>query len=130
MRRLAISALAVGVSGVLVAGTAVAAEVKTSVSLKNPQFGVYTGKVSAENPCAVNRRVEVWHDTNGNGQVDGDPPDFKIGETKSRRKGKYRIQGNQAPAGDNLIVVVRSKESGRDDCRGAVGEAKAEAHVE
>jgi hypothetical protein len=130
MRRLAISALAACVSGALVAGTVVAAEVDTSVSLKNPQFGVYTGKVSAEKPCAVNRSVEVWHDTNGNGQVDGAPPDFKIGQTKSKRKGKYRIQGNQAPAGDNLIVVVRSKESGRDDCRGAVGEAKAQENVE
>jgi hypothetical protein len=130
MRRLAITALAACVSGALLAGTVVAAEVNTSVSLKNSAFGVYKGKVKADKPCAVNRSVEVWHDTNGNGQVDGDPPDFKIGETKSKRRGEYKIKGNQAPAGDNLIVVVKSKESGRDDCKGAVEEAKAQEQVE
>jgi hypothetical protein len=130
VRRLATSALAACVCGASVAATAVAANIDTQVTLKNPAFGVYTGKVKAEKPCSVNRSVQVWHDTNGNGQVDGDPPDFKIGETKSRRLGKYRIEGNQAPAGDNLIVVVKSKESGRDDCKGAVGDAKAEQHVQ
>ncbi len=55
-----------------------------------------------------------------------DDADFKC----PSRDGKYRIKGNQAPAGDNLIVVVKSKESGRDDCKGAVADAKAEEHVE
>jgi hypothetical protein len=131
MGRIAIASLVACAAGALFVGTAVAGDVKTSVTLKNPEFGVYSGKVKADNPCRNGRTVEVWHDTNGNGQIDGEPTDFKIGQTKSKRKGLYRLEGNQAPPGDNIIAVVKDKEQdgGRTLCEGAVEVAKAQAHA-
>jgi hypothetical protein len=121
----------IGVAALAFAGsfaaTAVAGKgVKTKVTLENTELGVYEGVVSSKkDACVENRRLSVWHDTNGNGEVDGDPPDFEIGAAETNDIGEYRVIGNQAPAGDNIIVVVKKAKRGGFKCRGATEVAKA-----
>ena len=126
MKRVFATAVAVCVAAGLLAGVASGAKIKTSVSLDNPDFGVYEGQVTAKKPCKKGRKVTVWHDTNGNGQVDGDPPDFEIGYGFTDEAGFYVVLGNQAPAGDNIIAVVDKKKKGKKKCSDAEAVTEAE----
>ena len=126
MRRLVFTGLAVCIATGLVGGTAFAGKTRTNVSLDNPEAGIYEGQVTAKKPCKEGRKVEVWHDTNGNGKVDGEPTDFKIGTDKTDKDGFYLVSGNQAPAGDNIIVVVKPNKQ----CKGAKAVTEAESHLE
>jgi len=97
------------VAVLLVAGAfaAVALAAKTNITLKNPQFGVYTGKAtSSDNACKRKRKVTVRHDQDGDGY---DRRDFKIGTDRTNRRGVYRVNGNQAPTGDQIAAKVAKR---------------------
>lgn len=120
MKRFAAMGLAICVAAGLIAGAAFAREaVKTSVTVDNPEPGLYEGKVSAKKPCKKGRLVTVWHDTNGNGEVDGEPTDFEIGSDVTDEDGFYEVEGSQAPVGDNIIAVVDAKKKGDKKCKEA-----------
>lgn len=96
---------------VSVAAFAVGAKVRkvsSTATLTNTESGIYTGKVAvAYAPCERLRRVDVYHDENGNRTFD--IQDFHIGGAKTDKKGKYKVVGNQAPIGDGLIVRVAKR---------------------
>jgi hypothetical protein len=129
MKRMGAATLAVCVAAGLIAGVASGAKIKTSVSLDNPAFGVYEGQVTAKKPCKKGRTVTVWHDTNGNGEVDGEPTDFEIGTGVTDDAGFYTVLGNQAPAGDNIIAVVDKKKKGKKKCKDAEALTEAEGSI-
>ena len=118
MKGLTIGIAALACAG-LVAGGALAAKAKvtTSVTVTNPSAGVYTGQVTAKKGCDRGRVVVVWHDTNGNGPVDGEPDDFRIGGGLTDGDGKFTVNGNQAPRGDNVIVVVGKSKRKKAICK-------------
>ena len=94
------------VAVLLVAGAfaAIAFAAKTTVTLKNPEFGTYTGKAnSPSGPCERNRKVTVRHDQDRDGY---DRRDYRIGTDRTNRKGAYTVTGNQAPAGDQIAAKV------------------------
>ena len=100
-------------------------EVKSKISVKNTSPGTYEGKVRAKKKCNQFRKVEVWHDTNGNNQVDEDD-DFKIGEATTDENGKYTVTGNQAPKGDRVIAFTKKENRGNKKCLGADDETDSQ----
>ncbi|HKG36567.1 MAG TPA: hypothetical protein VKA89_09030 [Solirubrobacterales bacterium] len=65
------------------------------------QSGRYAGEVSsARERCKVDRRVQVWHDS--------DPP-FRIGTTMTNAQGKWRLTGPAPPNGDHVYAVAARK---------------------
>ncbi len=82
-------------------------EVKSKISLSNSEAGVYEGTVSSKRAaCRKQRGVKVYHDQNENGV---DRSDYRIGKDTTDKKGNYEVNGNQAPAGDDVIAVVSGK---------------------
>jgi hypothetical protein len=82
-------------------------EVKSQISLSNTESGVYEGTVGSKRPaCRKQRKVKVYHDQNENGV---DRADYRIGKDTTDKKGNYEVNGNQAPAGDDVIAVVSGK---------------------
>ena len=100
----------------------------SSVSLKNPSYGVYKGKVSSGNDkCEANRKVTVRHDQNRNGY---DRSDYKIGTDNTNGKGEYAVTGNQAPAGDQIAARVKKRTLGDGTvCKKATKTATAGAYM-
>ena len=87
---------------------AVAFAAGSSVSLTNPDPGVYQGNVSSGNDkCEPNRKVIVRHDEDRDGY---DRSDYKIGSDTTNGKGAYEVRGNQAPRGDQIAAKVTKKE--------------------
>ena len=127
MRRALVIVAAAAVCVALVPAIASAKKFKTEVTVANSAPGTYTGKVtSTKKNCVSGRVVEVWHDTNGNGQIDGEPTDFKIGTATTDSNGDYSVTGNQAPAGDNVIASVnRKKFAKRKNCGAATATTTA-----
>ena len=106
----------------------IALAASSSLTLSNPAFGVYKGKVrSGEDRCEVNRNVTVRHDEDRDGY---DRHDFKIGTDKTNGRGVYQVTGNQAPAGDQIAAKVGRKTLGDGTrCKKATATATAGAHT-
>ena len=120
-------ALALGLAGALALSALAMAgskpEIDATVKITNPATGTYQGKVKPEKRKRCQKRnVTVYHDENENG---ADDSDYVIGSTKSDRKGKWTVHGNQAPAGDTVVAVAEEKETSRQICTEAEGETIA-----
>ena len=98
--------------------------VGSKITLSNGIPGDYEGAVSSKKEgCVKGRSVSVYHDQNKNGV---DQSDFKIGTSRTDKDGEYLIQGNQAPEGDTIIAVAKSRKLGkRHSCRKAQKSEKA-----
>jgi hypothetical protein len=96
------------------------------LTLHNPEYGVYEGNLESEKAgCEKRRRVHVYHDQNKNGY---DPSDYHIGSDKTNRKGDYEVNGNQAPAGDQIVARVGPRTlAGGTHCLGEEKKAVATA---
>jgi hypothetical protein len=131
MKRALIAILASALCVAMIPAAAIAGKkVVSEISVSNPQAGVYTGTVTSQKKkCQGGRNVEVWHDTNGNGQIDGEPTDYLIGTATTASDGTYTVSGDQAPIGDNIIASVARKKSGRKNCGGAQTVASATGGV-
>jgi hypothetical protein len=128
MKRLLVLLAAILACAGLLAGVADAKKkkkIETTVTITNPTPGTYTGKATAAKGCDKSRQVTVWHDTNGNGTVDGEPTDFKIGTAVTDADGNYTVTGNQAPIGDRVIVEVSKERRGRKICKAATASTLA-----
>jgi hypothetical protein len=121
MRRAAPVAVAAALCLVALPAVVQAAKFKTEVTVTNSRPGVYSGKVtSTKKGCVEGRIVQVWHDTNGNGAVDGEPTDYLIGSTNTDAAGGWSLGGEQAPIGDSVIAQVNRKKLGkRKNCGAA-----------
>ena len=105
------------------AGTAVA-DKKSTVSVKNTGFGDYEGKVkSKDKDCIKDRKVVIYHDTNGDGEVKV-PPDFKIGSTRTDDDGHYKLLDEEQPPGSAPDIIAVLKPNGK--CEGDETTAEAE----
>jgi hypothetical protein len=121
---LALSLTAVGALAAVAVADRVE-EISTSVTLSNPEAGIYEGVVkSKKKVCKRERKVTVIHDEDADGQAD--KSDFRIGKDTTNKAGEYEVRGNQAPPGDDILAIVGVKElSGHSFCKGAFRSATA-----
>jgi hypothetical protein len=120
-------ALAAGLTAGLLAAGALADQgprVASSLTLRNPEATSYEGVVrSSKRACKKRRKVTVVHDLNRNG---ADRSDYVIGTDRSDKKGRYEVEGNQAPLGDSIAASVgRRKLPSGTVCLGATVSAIA-----
>jgi hypothetical protein len=81
---------------------------RSTITLQNKVAGSYSGEVKSQVPkCEKERSVTVYHDEGDDGL---DDTDFQIGSAQTNKHGKYKVHGNQAPAGDTVIAVVEEDE--------------------
>jgi hypothetical protein len=128
MRRLLIAALALCVGVGLLTSAALAAKVKSKVEVENTGYGEYEGKVKSPlKRCQKNRVVTLWHDTNGNGEIDRPPgpppPDFKIGSTTTDENGNWVLRNQEQPPQSQPGLIAELKPNSR--CRGDEATATA-----
>jgi hypothetical protein len=65
---------------------------------------------SRKSRCEKNRKVAVYHDTPPPGP---DSNDFKLGETTTNDKGKWRLSSNELP--DKVYAVIEKNRRCRGD---------------
>lgn len=79
------------------------------LTLANPAPTQYKGKVAnTSRKCKKRRNVTVRHDEDEDGYDRGD---FKIGSDRTNRRGRYEVNGPQAPPGDQIAAKAKPKDS-------------------